>query len=397
MSFSSIWLPHQQIHSVGRMANVDLLRGDLARGPMWTDDNQKPGDLALSPTQILPAGDYCALLQLFHRSPVGVRAGSLRAEDAHGTLLGVTEIHTSDIEAGGWQREVVNFRLSVPTQVRIRFQYDQPIRIWTGLIRLNAGGPRPIFIIGHNKNTLAHADESVAQGANALEVDVSYRNGHMLAAETPPLPGWMQTSELSDWLKNAVKHPLAFVYFDCKMTHVPDQDFHRFGVELAAKVKAAGIPPERCLFSVGDPSAAALFEGVAAGGYGAAGRSMDGLHTSHPDEVAPNFWAQTAAANRLDVVGTGRSNLEFYKLLNHWWPPIQATVAARDHGQLPKKVVHWTLQAKENMRKMLDLGVDGIITDEEADLSAILLEQPYRQLCRKAKPSDWFPIRAHGV
>src|SRR6185369_6431174 len=123
-----------------------------------------------------------------------------------------------------------------------------------------------------------------------------------------------------------------FIYFDCKLDHVPGNDFLKFGQNLGARIKAAGIPPERCVFSVGDPSAKALYQGVAAAGFGASARCMDGLHTSKPDEVPPDFWAKTAKECDLSMIGTGRSSLEVYALLADWWPPVRATVRARDLG-----------------------------------------------------------------
>lgn len=41
--FVSTWLPLQQQHEVGAEAVFDPLRGDIDRGPMWTDAHGQPG------------------------------------------------------------------------------------------------------------------------------------------------------------------------------------------------------------------------------------------------------------------------------------------------------------------------------------------------------------------
>ena len=82
--FASTWLPLQQEHDVGRKAFFDLLRGDLHRGVQWTDDGVA-GDFAMSPWQLLPAGDYTALLQVWSEHAERP-AGQLIAEDDAGLL-----------------------------------------------------------------------------------------------------------------------------------------------------------------------------------------------------------------------------------------------------------------------------------------------------------------------
>ena len=78
--------------------------------------------------------------------------------------------------------------------------------------------------------------------------------------------------------------------------------------------------------------------------------------------------------------------------------PQRAASAARDSGaDYPKKVIYWTLGHKDSMRKMLDLGVDGIIVEQERALCDVLQEEPYRSFCRRARPDEWEPSKAHGV
>ena len=61
---------------------------------------------------------------------------------------------------------------------------------------------------------------------------------------------------------------------------------------------------------------------------------------------------------------------------------------ARDRGGSVAKAYYWTLSAKSAIRKMLDLGVDGIVVNDPQALREVLAEEPYRGLCRLATPAD---------
>ena len=77
--------------------------------------------------------------------------------------------------------------------------------------------------------------------------------------------------------------------------------------------------------------------------------------------------------HRIQSLGMGRAALEITKPLAHWLAPLQASVAARDAGKpYPKKVIFWTLEEKDGMRKVLDLGVDGVIAEHEDRLCEVL-------------------------
>lgn len=398
--FASTWLPLQQEHEVGTAAAFHPLRGDVQRGPMWTDSHTTPGNLCLSPWQVLPAGAYTGLLQLWHPHGDGLPVGTFLAENEARQVLGSTPILTRGHDFGDWQRNLVSFQLAEPARVRLRFQYEKPLSIWTGALHLTRSGPRPIYIIGHNRNTLHQVDQSLAAGANAIEGDVSYRHGRLMVAEVPPFPGWMESSEPDVWLRHvqARREEWAFLYFDCKTNDVPDGNLRRFGAELAGHARSAGIDPHRCLFSVSDLGGKDLFRGLAENGFADAAFALDGLHDSQPRHAPADLWARTALEEKVPVIGLGRIPLDVTTPLALWWPPTQATVAARDSGaDYPKKIIYWTLGHKDSMRKMLDLGVDGIIAEQEQALCDVLQEEPYRHFCRRAGPDEWEPRKAHGV
>jgi hypothetical protein len=295
---------------------------------------------------------------------------------------------------------MISFEVSDASRVRVRLRYDGHVAIWTGSLHLTRSGLRPIYIIGHNRNTPAAIDQSLARGANAIEGDFSYRHGKLLVAETPPYPGWMETSEPAYWLAHlqSRRGEWAFIYFDCKLANVPDNDFYRFGQELCGLVRAAGISPAQCLFSVGDATGLNLLRAVRDAGFAESAIGMDGLNDSNPEHGAAASWPQAALDYQLQCMGMGRASIELTKPLAHWLPALQATVAARDSGSVwPKKAIFWTLEEKEGMRKVLDVGVDAVIAEREDRLCEVLDEEPYRQFCRRAAPTEWNPFQAHGV
>lgn len=398
--FVSTWLPLQQEHSAGKEAHFTLLRGDIHRGRMWTDDDGAPGDLLMSPWQELPSGDYTAVLQLFHPGEQVLRVGTLIAEDEGGRRLAERTVSTRGQEHGDWQRELIAFRLAAPTRARIRFHYDGSVPLWTGTLHLTRSGPRPIYIIGHNRNTPEQVERSLEKGANAIEGDFSFRDGKLMVAETPPYPGWLEISEPSVWLSylQARRNRWAFLYIDCKLDKVPGEDFYRYGRQLGELILAAGIEPRVCLFSIPDLRGRDLYRGVADAGFGGSATGVDGLHQSQPRDAPPDLWAKTAQSFHLPFLGLGRPSIDITTPLALWWAPLRETVVARDTASgFPKKIVYWSLDDKDGMRKVLDLGVDGIIVDHEDRLSLVLEEEPYRQFCRRAAPGDWEPMRAHGI
>ncbi len=221
-----------------------------------------------------------------------------------------------------------------------------------------------------------------------------------MAAEVPPLPGWTEISEADVWLRHAqaCRDRWAFIYIDCKLHEIPDNDFYRYGQAIAALFRDAGMDPRRCMFSIPDASGIDIHHAAKASGFKESSFAIDGIDNNQPVHAKPEDWAAAAAMYELQVVGMGRAAIEIEKPLALWWESVAATVEARDAGQpYPKNVIFWSLHEKDGMRKILDLGVDGIIADREDQLRDVLDEAPYRHFCRRAEPADWNPFRAFGV
>ena len=72
---------------------------------------------------------------------------------------------------------------------------------------------------------------------------------------------------------------------------------------------------------------------------------------------------------------------------------IRAAVTLKHRAGLIKLVYVWTLDRRSSMREYIDLGVDGIMTNDVDDLIAVLAENPIRSLIRLATRSE-FPFRS---
>src|SRR5262249_49019886 len=156
----------------------------------------------------------------------------------------------------------------------------------------------------------------------------------------------------------------AFLYVDIKLHEIPDGNMYRHGQTLASYFRDAGMDPKRCMFSVPDPSGKDIHQGLKDSGFSASSFGMDGIDDNDPSKSKPGDSAAAAAQSQLQFTGMGRITLDIQKPLAQWWEIVQATTAARDADQpYPKTIVFWSLHEKPGMRKILDLGVDGIIAD----------------------------------
>jgi hypothetical protein len=104
-------------------------------------------------------------------------------------------------------------------------------------------------------------------------------------------------------------------------------------------------------------------------------------------QTDPTQWYATARTNGVTFMGMGISQLVPVQF-SVWYGPLTMCVNGRDrYGDL-KKLEYWTVGTKVQLRKMLDLGVDGVIADDNAMVASVLAEEPYRDLYRLATSDD---------
>jgi hypothetical protein len=115
----------------------------------------------------------------------------------------------------------------------------------------------------------------------------------------------------------------------------------------------------------------------------------------NPTGTDPMLWANTAESFHVSFLGMGVSP-DLRVDVAPWFGPLSGALNARDHGSSIKKVYFWTVNAPGEMRRLLDMGLDGMIVDDGAALEGVLAEEPYRTLYRKATVSD-SQFQAHGT
>src|SRR5262249_36095982 len=106
------------------------------------------------------------------------------------------------------------------------------------------------------------------------------------------------------------------------------------------------------------------------------------------------LWANTAENLELTFLGMGITQHLPIDVAS-WFGPMSGAINSRDRVGHLKKTYYWTAGDKSEMRRMLDLGVDGLIVDDHLGLEEVLVEEPYRTLFRKATLDD-SQFDAHG-
>ena len=127
-----------------------------------------------------------------------------------------------------------------------------------------------------------------------------------------------------------------------------------------------------------------FFDGMTGAGTG---RSVDGLTTFVNSNDVVSTWVLPAQTAQLTWSGLGISASEL-RVTQKWTLPVAGLVRARETRAFPKKVDYWTVADEWEIRRMLDLGVDGLIADSIPVLRRVLASEPYRTIYRYADTGD---------
>jgi hypothetical protein len=382
----SAWLPDDQRHGVGRPGGRDR-----RRGPHWIAPKGARG-VAAAVTREGPGGEGGAfLVQLAHRARPQTPLVLLRA---HGDRTDrISEVRAESVEDGCWQRAMIEVAAdgSAPLTLEVEALGESEVRI--GAIVYSRLRERPVWVLAHMSNSPESLQRDLSSGANAIECDVGPEDGR----STGPLmafhrfaPPYVRRSlarsplgEMLDAIAGSLDR-LALVMFDCHLLR-EDADYRLFGRRLAEAARGR-IPAERVVFSVPERSMAPIFRGVLDAGFPSArDLCLDGERADDGDD---RRWVEAAEREGATMVGVGTDCFVPFDLLSSWLGPVSAAVNARDSGGSVAKVYYWTVSTKSAMRKMLDLGVDGLVVNDPRALREVLDEEPYRWLCRPATPAD---------
>ena len=358
-----------------------------AHGYVWSKTT--PGQQITYFDTRVPAGDYTILVQLAPGGSVGKPCAEIWLT-VDNYLISQTTIYTEDYPADDWQRATVPLttgggRLTIGVMAA-----DNSESLWTGAISVNPAGQRPFWAIAHRCNTVDNLLDAVKAGANAIEFDITAKlDGSDIVywVHHGGQPTWVL---LEDYLKavidNNVLQTVAMLQFDIKGND--DISAYTYGYDVAAMTKEHGIQANQTFFSVEDAGAANdFYNGVAAAGM-AGSRDVSLIKTDPSVYTDPSIWYRTGIANGATFLGLGVFAKNIFSTMANWIEPVSYTANMRDRVQTLKKTYFWTLDSQDSMRKMLDLGVDGLIVNDPAKLLAVLAEKPYDKLYRLATSDD---------
>lgn len=265
-----------------------------------------------------------------------------------------------------------------------------------------AFGPRPLYVLGHNTNTIADVNVALDSGANALEIDVTAYEFDLdqlcvdHAGLTGDSPGGAPAPRFEDFLRGlrqvADDHPtLALVVFDCKPPAATPA--HGQAILHGARRLLSGDTGINIILSIADAHAStpykldgtSMFDAIAPALGPRDGAMIDQVGT--PDDVAAFFRGLGIARH---CYGHGTSlpvsdeGAMVYRL------PVERACWMRAVAGAPRFVYAWTVNGETDLRLYLRIGVDGMICDPDgiANLVGILREPEFAASRRLATRAD---------
>lgn len=298
------------------------------------------------------------------------------------------------------------------------FSYLRLVTLFMVLTSCACDNRRPFYIIGHMVNSIEQIRRYLDWGANVIESDIQFHpNGSVREAyhgfpcdcfrtctRNANLKQFLQyVRNITDpRIPGSYANRMVMQFFDLKLT---GSNYKRIsGRELARHVldylwtnDGSREQEVRALIYIDSVEDREAFEGFVEEfqARGAESRLKDvGFDGGSGDlgEIRRMF-ARLGINNIWQ--GDGKSNC-----LSPLYPDgrLRRAVAVRDsRSGYPQKVYHWTIDLKLRMRLSLNIGVDGMITNDPDDLLAVLQESYYRNEYRLATPADDPFARYEGV
>ncbi len=232
---------------------------------------------------------------------------------------------------------------------------------------------RPVYVVGHNTNTLADVLAAISDGANALEPDVQIVDGrpdrlcisHGTGSASAPLLG-----PFLDDLHAALTPELALVIFDCK-EEVTSPD-HGFELLMAIRKHLTFDNNLSIIISIANRK-----------------RGAGGFFDRIVDILGPREGLMIDEERRPDLVTgyftdrgvTNQGYGDGITFVNFLFGPqyrttLETACGLRAQDGQPRFIYAWTVNAHDELREYLRIGVDGLITDDPSDLKAIVTGEP---------------------
>ncbi|XP_037278113.2 dermonecrotic toxin LspaSicTox-alphaIA1i [Rhipicephalus microplus] len=270
---------------------------------------------------------------------------------------------------------------------------------------------RPFYVIGHMVNSLDEVDDFIEMGANALEVDIEFANngtvlGTFHGAPCDCFRGCFKRETIADYLEyirdgtsfadSRYKGKVILLIMDLKTSKLRSSAKKKAGLTLAAKLWKhlwEGVQPQymvNVLLSIGYVKDKNVLKGVL--------KYFKKEQTRH---ILDKIGFDVGMNDPLEKIG------RMYKQLGingHRWQGdglsncvrflvpvarLRQAVKARDNRKgYMDKVYHWTVDLPHFIRKSVEHGVDGIITNRPDNVLQVLNSTPYSELLKVADFND---------
>jgi hypothetical protein len=248
-------------------------------------------------------------------------------------------------------------------------------------------GPRPFYVFGHNPNTIKDATDAVRAGANGLEPDVQVYEDHpdklciSHGTGEPSAPSLV--AYLDGLHRLAHDHQgLSLVVFDCKQ-EVTSPD-HGFELLMAIRSHLTFDNDLNVVISIGnrDDNQGAFFDRI----VDILG-PREGLMIDAEDDpgAVSNYFTSRGVTHQCYGNGISVSN----DILGPYYRyTLEGACGIRAQVGRPRFIYVWTVNAHDELREYIRIGVDAAITDDPGDLHNIVAEPQFASLIRLATRAD---------
>jgi glycerophosphoryl diester phosphodiesterase len=232
-----------------------------------------------------------------------------------------------------------------------------------------ARAPRPFYVIAHHCNRVEQVQLALDHGANAIECDVSWDEALWIRHPSNLLEPLPDATPLTDYLASVrdvaerFDKRFALAIFDLKPSMT--EDSVRWLLDEVRRILTESTSLN-VIFSVADFERRGVLEPVLASLLSREGAGID--EHDQPEHVAQHFAAKgvrnVAYGNGIhtyvpDLIG-GSIELSIRRALQ----------IKHDTGQI-QFVCRWTLNDPSSMQRYIELGVDGIMTDDVERLASV--------------------------
>lgn len=246
-------------------------------------------------------------------------------------------------------------------------------------------GPRPFYVVGHNPNTFSDVIDDLNDGANALEPDVQVYEDRPDQLCISHVKGDDDAPSLIAYLERihqlAADNPqLALIVFDCK-PEMATAD-HGFDLLMAIRNHLTFDNDLNIILSVAHFAYTAMFDRIA---------DILGPREGLMIDAENDAGAVTNYFTARDVNHQGYGNgISFANRIigPYYRYSLEAACGIRAQVGRPNFIYVWTVNDPDELREYINIGVDGAITDDVADLRSIAGEGQFASIIRLATRAD---------